>query len=123
MKSGVPWTLLIERARDAVDDATRRLGAAQRRVAVLEEVELPFAPEATRRISLAVSGTQRIGVRGHNGCGKSTLLRVLAGTQAPLAGACRTGVRLTPRRAPSSASLSRSPGTSRKLFISAFRRR
>lgn len=66
--------------------------AAQRRVAVLEEVELPFAPEATRRISLAVSGTQRIGVLGHNGCGKSTLLRMLAGIHAPLAGACRTGV-------------------------------
>lgn len=66
--------------------------AVQRRVAVLEEVELPFVPEATRRLSLSVSGTQRIGLIGDNGCGKSTLLRVLAGTQAPLAGTCKVGV-------------------------------
>jgi len=66
--------------------------AAQRKVAVLDAVELPFAPAATRRLSLVVSGTQRIGVVGDNGCGKSTLLRALAGQQAPAGGTCRTQV-------------------------------
>lgn len=66
--------------------------AAQRRVAVLEAVALPFAGDPAQRLSLAVSGTQRIGVVGGNGCGKSTLLRVLAGWQAPAGGECRVHV-------------------------------
>ncbi|MFE8154307.1 ATP-binding cassette domain-containing protein [Brenneria goodwinii] len=61
---------------------------AQRRVAELDEVELPFGLTATRRISLTLTGQQRIGVVGPNGCGKSTLLKVLAGLLPPLHGIC-----------------------------------
>ncbi|WP_066733936.1 ABC-F family ATP-binding cassette domain-containing protein [Cupriavidus sp. D384] len=63
--------------------------AAHRRVAELDAVALPFVSGATRRISLIVTGQQRVGVVGPNGCGKSTLLKTLAGQLAPLAGACR----------------------------------
>lgn len=63
--------------------------AAQRRVAELDAVELPFVSEAARRISLVLTGQQRVGVVGPNGCGKSTLLKVIAGHLAPLAGTCR----------------------------------
>ncbi|GAA5232624.1 ABC-F family ATP-binding cassette domain-containing protein [Verticiella sediminum] len=63
--------------------------AAQRRVVELDEVELPFVTGATRRISLTLSGRQRVGVIGPNGCGKSTLLKVLAGQLGPLAGTCK----------------------------------
>ncbi|AKC85823.1 ATP-binding cassette domain-containing protein [Pseudoxanthomonas suwonensis] len=66
--------------------------ATQRRVAELEDVELPFAPRAAGRLSLAVSGTQRIGVVGDNGSGKSTLLRVLAGQMPPVRGQRRVRV-------------------------------
>lgn len=69
--------------------------AARRRVAELDDVELPYVSGATRHISLIVSGQQRIGVVGPNGCGKSTLLRVMAGRVEPLAGACQ----VTPERA------------------------
>ncbi|MEW6763878.1 MAG: ATP-binding cassette domain-containing protein, partial [Pseudomonadota bacterium] len=74
------------------EDATIRLQgpqlstAAQRRVAQLEDVELPFAPPALRRIDLIVTGQQRIGITGPNGSGKSTLLKVIAGQIEPLAG-------------------------------------
>ncbi|HEX5345456.1 MAG TPA: ATP-binding cassette domain-containing protein, partial [Duganella sp.] len=54
---------------------------------------LPYAPPATRNISLAVTGQQRIGVTGPNGCGKSTLLRLLAGQLAPLSGRCAVSTR------------------------------
>jgi ATPase subunit of ABC transporter with duplicated ATPase domains len=64
------------------------VAASQRRVAELEDVELPFAPLATRSISLLLTGRQRVGVIGPNGCGKSTLLKLLAGQLAPLAGRC-----------------------------------
>jgi ATPase subunit of ABC transporter with duplicated ATPase domains len=67
--------------------------AARLRVAELQEVLLPYAPPATRSISLTVTGQQRIAVAGTNGCGKSTLLRVLAGQLAPLAGTCAVPVR------------------------------
>jgi ATPase subunit of ABC transporter with duplicated ATPase domains len=60
--------------------------ASQRRAAELEDVVLPFAPAATRDISLLLTARQRIGVIGPNGCGKSTLLRLLAGQLTPLAG-------------------------------------
>lgn len=63
--------------------------AAQRRVAVLEEVTLPFVAAATRDISLTITGQQRIGVVGPNGCGKSTLLKVLAGQLEARAGSCK----------------------------------
>ncbi len=66
--------------------------AAQRRVAELEEVDLPFLPAATRRVSLTLTGQQRVGVVGPNGCGKSTLLKLLAGQLQPLAGRCAVHV-------------------------------
>ncbi|WP_163576225.1 ABC-F family ATP-binding cassette domain-containing protein [Halomonas faecis] len=96
---------LNERVRDAAqhveDEAPIALHdipiaqAAKRRVAELDDVELPYVSGATRRISLIVSGQPRIGVVGPNGCGKSTLLRVMAGRVEPLAGACQ----VTPERA------------------------
>lgn len=81
-----------EAARQVEDDALISLHALpiahahRRRVAALDAVELPFAPAATRRVSLSLSGQQRIGVVGPNGCGKSTLLKALAGHLAPVAG-------------------------------------
>ena len=69
-------------------------GVAQRRVAELDRVELPFVPEATRSISLLVTGQQRMGLLGFNGCGKSTLLKVLAGRIEPMAGVRRVTDRL-----------------------------
>lgn len=84
-----------EAARRAEDDAAVVVhalpqGPALPRVAVvLDEVALPFAPEATRRIHLSLGGGRRIGVVGANGCGKSTLLKVLAGRLRPLAGQAR----------------------------------
>lgn len=68
--------------------------AAQRRVAELDAIVLPYAPAATRCLSLAIQGTQRIGVIGDNGTGKSTLLRVLAGQVDALAGERRMHVPL-----------------------------
>src|SRR5690606_38961535 len=84
---------LHERVREAAqglrEDSALRLhatqvaAAAQRRVAELTDVELPFAAPALRTISLVVTGRQRIGITGPNGCGKSTLLKVIAGELAP----------------------------------------
>ncbi|SOY58508.1 Putative ABC transporter ATP-binding protein [Cupriavidus taiwanensis] len=65
---------------------------SQRRVADLDAVELPFVPAATRHISLALTGQQRVGVVGPNGSGKSTLLKVLARQLQPLAGTCKMPV-------------------------------
>ena len=65
--------------------------APQRRVAALEDAVLPFAPAATRDISLLLGGRHRVGVIGPNGCGKSTLLKLLAGRLAPLSGRCDVG--------------------------------
>jgi len=62
---------------------------ARRCVVELDAVELPFVPQATRRISISLNGQQRVGIVGPNGCGKSTLLKVLAGRLSPLAGICR----------------------------------
>ena len=96
-------TELREQLSQRVADAARQAGdeqgvamvgmeavavAPQRRAAELEEVVLPFAPPATRGISLLLTGRQRVGVIGPNGCGKSTLLKLLAGQLAPLAGRC-----------------------------------
>ena len=69
-------------------------GVAQRHVAELDRAELPFVPEATRSISLLVTGQQRMGLLGFNGCGKSTLLKVLAGRIEPMAGVRRVTDRL-----------------------------
>jgi ATPase subunit of ABC transporter with duplicated ATPase domains len=87
---------LGERVREAVqtlgDDGTVRLhatqvdAAAQRRVAELSDVELPFTAPALRRVSLVITGRQRIGITGPNGSGKSTLLKVIAGEMKPLGG-------------------------------------
>lgn len=95
---------LAQRVRDAAsqiaDDASIHLhtgtaaGVAQRQVAVLDQVALPFVPRAARQVSLQVRGQQRIGVRGPNGSGKSTLLKVLAGQIAPLAGTSKVTVNL-----------------------------
>jgi ATPase subunit of ABC transporter with duplicated ATPase domains len=86
----------LERVRDAAqglrEDSTVRLHAthvstaAQRRVLELDEVELPFVTAALRKISLTVTGQQRIGITGPNGSGKSTLLKLIAGELAPLKG-------------------------------------
>lgn len=61
-------------------------GAGQRRVARLEEVVLPWVAAPLDRISLILTGRQRVGLAGPNGSGKSTLLKVLAGRLGPLAG-------------------------------------
>lgn len=91
--------VLAQRVREAaeqvVDEAAIHLhvppgaGVAQRLVAELDDVELPFAPQSLRRITLRVRGRQRIGLTGPNGSGKSTLLKVLAGKIRPLAGRCQ----------------------------------
>ncbi|MHA4868187.1 ABC-F family ATP-binding cassette domain-containing protein [Duganella sp. PWIR1] len=72
--------------------------AARQRVAVLEDVVLPYplptaASAKAHGINMVISGRQRIGVSGSNGCGKSTLLRLLAGRIAPLAGRCEVHAR------------------------------
>ncbi|MFC0709457.1 ATP-binding cassette domain-containing protein [Azorhizophilus paspali] len=89
---------LFQRVRDAAqqveDDAQITLHTLpvtqtpQRRMAALDEVELPFVPPALRKTSLTLSGQQRIGVVGPNGCGKSTLLKLLAGQFPPVSGRC-----------------------------------
>ncbi|CAB3879666.1 Nucleotide-binding protein ExpZ [Achromobacter anxifer] len=65
---------------------------AQRRVAQLDGVRLPFVAAATRCVDLTLSGQQRVGVVGPNGCGKSTLLKVLAGQLQPADGTCLVAV-------------------------------
>jgi len=62
---------------------------AQRQVAVLDEVVLPYVSGATQSLNLILTGRQRVGVVGPNGCGKSTLLKLMAGVHQPLAGMCR----------------------------------
>ena len=86
----------VERVREAAQrvatDAPVRIhaaavdGAGQRRVARLEEAVLPWVAAPLHRISVTLTGRQRVGLVGPNGSGKSTLLRVLAGTLDPLAG-------------------------------------
>lgn len=82
-------------AREVEEDAEISLRmlpvvqAAQRRVAELKAVQLPFVSGALRDVHCMVTGQQRVGVVGANGCGKSTLLNVLAGRVAPLAGTCK----------------------------------
>lgn len=71
--------------RDA-NQAKILLGGQKNRAQGTAGMLLPYAPHATRTISLTITGQQRIAVAGPNGCGKSTLLRVLAGQLAPQAG-------------------------------------
>jgi len=95
--------VLSQRVRDAAQQVTADAviamhapggaQAARLRVAELEDAVLPYAPAATRHISLTITGQQRIGVVGPNGCGKSTLLKLLAGQVAPLGGRCDVRVR------------------------------
>lgn len=90
---------LVQRVREAAAQvaseqhihlhAPANSGIAQRQVAELDKVVLPFVPQATQCISLLMTGQQRIGLVGPNGGGKSTLLKVLAGRIKPLAGTCR----------------------------------
>ncbi len=89
---------LAQRVREAAAQVARAphihlhapssTGVSLRQMAALEDVVLPFVPQATRHISLLVTGQQRIGLVGPNGCGKSTLLKVLADRMEPLAGRC-----------------------------------
>ncbi|TFW20617.1 ABC-F family ATP-binding cassette domain-containing protein [Duganella callida] len=87
-----------EAARQVVPDAVIAMHApggqqaARQRLAVLEEVVLPYTTAAG--ISLTITGQQRIGVTGPNGCGKSTLLKVLAGQLAPRSGRCEVRARV-----------------------------
>jgi len=86
----------VERVRDAArrvaGEAAVRIhaagvdGAAQRRVALLAGVVLPWVAPPLARIDLVLTGRQRVGLVGPNGSGKSTLLEVLAGRLDPVAG-------------------------------------
>lgn len=89
---------LTQRVRDAaqrIEDDTAIVihspasgQSAQRQIAELNDVALPFVSGATANINLRVTGRQRIGVTGPNGCGKSTLLKLFAGLLQPLSGEC-----------------------------------
>lgn len=90
---------LAERVREAAQKGVPDLhihlhaptasGAAQRLVAELNRVALPWVPPKTRNISLQLRGQQRIGLVGANGCGKSTLFKVLAGRVVAVSGDCK----------------------------------
>lgn len=72
--------------RPALHMATSSTAEGPQRVALLDNVVLPYVRNDARAISLTILAGQRIGVVGSNGSGKSTLLRVLAGMLAPLQG-------------------------------------
>ena len=61
-------------------------GTAPGRVAVLEEVVLPFVEGAHAKIDLLLRRGERLALTGRNGSGKSVLLKVLAGQLQPLRG-------------------------------------
>ena len=62
---------------------------SNKRIAELNNVELPFVSGATRFVSMILNGQQRLGLIGPNGCGKSTLLKILSGQLQPLSGTCK----------------------------------
>src|SRR5262249_42615072 len=98
---------LRESLAEKVTDAARRVDneaapallapessrVAGRRVAVLQDVVLPYVRDGARTVDLILRGGQRVGVTGSNGSGKSTLLQVLAGRVAPLSGYVNVPVR------------------------------
>jgi ATPase subunit of ABC transporter with duplicated ATPase domains len=61
-------------------------GDAPERVAVLEDVVLPFVDGALARIDLLLRRGERLALTGHNGSGKSVLLKVMAGHLQPQQG-------------------------------------
>ena len=62
--------------------------AAPRNLVNLKDVEKGYGSRSVLRdITLGVAAGERIGVVGRNGDGKSTLLRLIAGVEAPDAGA------------------------------------
>ncbi|WMY76568.1 ABC-F family ATP-binding cassette domain-containing protein [Buttiauxella selenatireducens] len=62
---------------------------SKRRVAELQNVQLPFVANFPSPLNLTITAQQRIGIVGNNGCGKSTLVKVLAGQIQPLSGESR----------------------------------
>ena len=90
---------LSQRVRDAAAQvaedvhihlhAPASTGIAQRVVAELDQVQLPWVHTSAGHINLQITGQQRIGLLGPNGCGKSTLLKVIAGRLPPVSGICR----------------------------------
>ncbi len=90
---------LSQRVRDAAAQvaedvhihlhAPASTGIAQRVVAELDQVQLPWVHTGAGPINLQITGLQRVGLLGPNGCGKSTLLKVIAGRLAPEAGMCK----------------------------------
>ena len=59
---------------------------APERVAVLEDILLPFVDGALARVDLLLRRGERLALTGRNGSGKSVLLQVLAGRLQPLHG-------------------------------------
>lgn len=80
---------LLEDEQVIVLHALPQLAGGARVVAELEDVRLPFVPDAHHTITLSLRAGQRVGVLGRNGCGKSTLLKLLAGRIPPLNGVCK----------------------------------
>ncbi len=67
---------------------------APERVAVLEEVVLPFVDGTLARIDLLLRRGERLALTGRNGSGKSVLLKVLAERLRPLRGTVRANAPL-----------------------------
>lgn len=67
-------------------------GSAPERIAVLENVVLPFLDGALANIDLLLRRGERLALTGPNGSGKSVLLRVLAGRLQPLCGNVQVNV-------------------------------
>jgi len=61
-------------------------GGAPERMAVMEDVVLPFVDGPLARVDLLLRRGERLALTGRNGSGKSVLLKVLAGRMPPLSG-------------------------------------